>query len=197
MQFIERILKRASKLYISILIFTLSLFFLPQVNAQVINWKKQNNWVDSVFATLSPDEQIAQLMIIAAYNTKDKIHEKDVECHVRDIGVGGLIFFKGSPTRQAILTNQYQKISKVPLLIGIDGEWGLSMRLDSTPVFPRHLVFGSANKIELTKQFGVLVGKQCKRIGINFNATLSISYGYYYLFCTIYYIINSCCSIAP
>ncbi len=169
MQFIERILKIASKLYISILIFTLSLFFLPNVNAQVINWKKQNNWVDSVFATLSPDEQIAQLMIIAAYNTKDKIHEKDVECHVRDIGVGGLIFFKGSPTRQALLTNQYQKISKVPLLIGIDGEWGLSMRLDSTPIFPRHLVFGSANKIELTKQFGVLVGKQCKRIGINFN----------------------------
>ncbi|MFZ4799266.1 MAG: glycoside hydrolase family 3 N-terminal domain-containing protein, partial [Bacteroidia bacterium] len=137
--------------------------------AQTINWKKQNNWVDSVYATLNTDQRIAQLMIIAAFNNKDKVHIQDVECHVREIGVGGLIFFKGTPYRQAVLTNQYQKLSKVPLFISIDGEWGLNMRLDSTPVFPRQMVFGGANRTDLTKQFGVIVGKQCKRIGINFN----------------------------
>jgi len=150
-------------------IFLICIVFLNNTFGQTINWKKQNNWVDSVFKTLSPDQQIAQLMIIAAFNNKDKTHVQDVECHITDLGVGGLIFFKGNPTQQAILTNRYQKLSKVPLLIGIDGEWGLSMRLDSTPVFPRQMVFGGANNIELTKQFGVLVGKQCKRIGINFN----------------------------
>ncbi len=169
MQFILSGLKIVFSIHKQFFIFIFCLVLFSESAAQAINWKKQNDWVDSVFATLTPDQQIAQLMMIAAYNTKDKIHEKDVECHVRDIGVGGLIFFKGSPSRQVMLTNQYQKLSKVPLLIGIDGEWGLSMRLDSTPVFPRHLVFGSANKIELTKQFGVLVGKQCKRMGIHFN----------------------------
>lgn len=150
-------------------IYLFSFFLTHFTYGQTINWNKQNNWVDSVFKTLSPEQKIAQLMIIAAFNNKDRLHIQDVECHVSDIGVGGLIFFKGSPTRQAQLTNQYQKLSKIPLLIGIDGEWGLSMRLDSTPVFPRQMVFGGANKVELTKQFGVLVGKQCKRIGINFN----------------------------
>jgi len=137
--------------------------------AQTINWKKQNEWVDSVYATLNTDQKIAQLMIIAAFNNKDKAHIQDIECHVRELGVGGLIFFKGSPYRQAVLTNQYQKLSKIPLFISIDGEWGLNMRLDSTPVFPRQMVFGGANRTDLTKQFGVIVGKHCKRMGINFN----------------------------
>ncbi|MCF8428780.1 MAG: serine hydrolase [Bacteroidia bacterium] len=137
--------------------------------AQTINWKKQNDWVDSVYGTLNTDQKIAQLMIIAAFSNKDKVHVQDIECHVRELGVGGLIFFKGTPYKQAVLTNQYQKLSKIPLFISIDGEWGLNMRLDSTPVFPRQMVFGGANRTDLTKQFGVIVGKQCKRIGINFN----------------------------
>lgn len=169
MQLIIRILKALlnfNKFLFFILIGTL---FFTELTAQSINWRKQNDWVDSVFATLSPDQQIAQLMMVAAWSNKDKVHERDIECHVRDLGIGGLIFFKGTPTKQAVLTNQYQKLAKVPLLIGIDGEWGLSMRLDSTPIFPRQMVFGAANKIDLTKQFGVLVGKQCKRMGIHFN----------------------------
>lgn len=137
--------------------------------AQTINWKKQNDWVDSVYATLNTDQKIAQLMIIGAFSNKDKAHVQDIECHVRELGVGGLIFFKGTPYKQAVLTNQYQKIAKIPLFISIDGEWGLNMRLDSTPVFPRQMVFGGANRLDLTKQFGLIVGKQCKRIGINFN----------------------------
>ncbi len=163
------ILKSDFYFYKRIVSFLFCVIFFVSSHAQTINWKKQNDWVDSVYAKLSNDERIAQLMILAAWSNKDKAHEKDVECHVSEIGVGGLIFFKGTPSKQAVLTNRYQKVSKVPLLIGIDGEWGLSMRLDSTPVFPRQLVFGSANKTELTKNFGMMVGKQCKRMGIHFN----------------------------
>jgi beta-glucosidase-like glycosyl hydrolase len=72
---------------------------------------------------LSNDEKIAQLMMVAAWSNKDKSHIQDIECQIKEIGVGGLIFFKGTPYKQTKLTNQYQKISKVPLLIGIDGEW--------------------------------------------------------------------------
>ncbi len=149
-------------------VFFCFIYFLT-ASSQAINWKKQNDWVDSIYAQLSNDERIAQLMMVAAFSNKDKVHEREVACLVDDIGVGGLILFKGSPNKQALLTNEYQKMAKVPLLIGIDGEWGLSMRFDSTPVFPRQLVFGGANRTDLTRSFGVMVGKQCKRMGIHFN----------------------------
>ena len=112
-------------------IFLLGQIFLLTISnltAQSVNWKKQNSWVDSVFATLSADQKIAQLFMIGAFSNKDKAHVKEIECYVREMGVGGLIFFKGTPTKQAVLTNYYQSVSKVPLLIGIDGEWGLIIR---------------------------------------------------------------------
>ena len=84
------------------LLYCLLLFF--ETNAQTINWKKQNDWVDSVFATLTPDQQIAQLMIIGAFSNKDKAHVQDIECHIRELGVGGLIFFKGTPVPDGFFT---------------------------------------------------------------------------------------------
>jgi hypothetical protein len=109
-----------------------------------LDWKNSNPWVDSVYESMSPNQRIAQLMMIASWSGRDSTHIKEIACQVGEIGVGGIIFFKGTPTKQAALTNYYQSISKVPLMIGIDGEWGLSMRLDSTPVFPRQIVMGAA-----------------------------------------------------
>jgi beta-glucosidase-like glycosyl hydrolase/CubicO group peptidase (beta-lactamase class C family) len=151
---------------IGILLFANSMHAFAQ---KTINWRAKNHWVDSVYETLSMEQRIAQLMMVAAWSGKDSTHIKEIITQVRDIGIGGLIFFKGTPTKQAELTNYYQSISKVPLLIGIDGEWGLSMRLDSTPVFPRHIVMGAANNEKLTYEFGRLIGKQCARMGIHFN----------------------------
>ncbi|MCS6832684.1 MAG: hypothetical protein NZ521_03840, partial [Flammeovirgaceae bacterium] len=87
--------------------------------------KEQQQWVDSVFAKLSLEERIGQLYMVAAYSNKDEQHYQEIERLVKEQGIGGLIFFQGGPLRQAILTNRYQKAAKVPLLIGIDGEWGL------------------------------------------------------------------------
>jgi beta-N-acetylhexosaminidase len=134
-----------------------------------IQWKEQNKWVDSVYESMSPNQRIAQLMMIASWSGRDSTHIKDITCHVNEIGVGGIIFFKGTPTKQAALTNYYQSVSKIPLMIGIDGEWGLSMRLDSTPVFPRQIVMGAAKNEELVYEFGKVIGQQCKRMGIHFN----------------------------
>lgn len=149
------------------LLFILSL----QLKAQVphIKWDEKNVWVDSVYRSMSEDDRITQLMMIAAWSGKDSTHIKDIECHIKDLKVGGLIFFKGTPTKQAQLTNYYQSISKVPLIIGIDGEWGLSMRLDSTPVFPRQMVLGAGNDATLTYEMGRSIGRQCRRMGIHYN----------------------------
>ena len=111
----------------------------PAVNFPVINppfLKYDQMWVDSVFATLSPDERIAQSMMIAAYSNRNKAFEDSIAKVIQKYKVGGLIFFQGGPVRQAKLTNRYQSLSRVPLLIAMDAKWGLGMRLDSTLKFP-------------------------------------------------------------
>jgi beta-N-acetylhexosaminidase len=80
-----------------------------------------------------------------------------------------LCFFQGGPVRQALLTNTYQSLAKTPLMIAIDGEWGLGMRLDSVINFPRQLMMGAVNDAKLIYEFGRIVGEQCKRIGIQVN----------------------------
>lgn len=135
----------------------------------VINWQKQNPWVDSVMSTLTLDEKIAQLFTVAVWTQRDSNYQNEIEKQIRDYKIGGLMFMKGNPHKQAILTNRYQSKSKVPLLISIDGEWGLNMRLDSTPVFPRQMVLGAANNEELTQEMGAEIAKHCKRLGIHVN----------------------------
>lgn len=137
--------------------------------AHAINWNKNYPWVDSVFNTLSLDDKITQLMTIAVWTQRDSNYMREVESQVRDCRVGGIMFMKGTPHKQARLTNRFQSLAPVPLLVSIDGEWGLNMRLDSTPAFPRNLVLGAANNPELTKQMGAEIAQHCKRIGIQLN----------------------------
>jgi beta-N-acetylhexosaminidase len=127
------------------------------------------SWVDSVLQSLSPDEKIAQLFMIAAYSNKDKSHEEEIEKIVKDYNIGGLCFFQGSPTRQAWLTNLYQKKAKTPLLIAMDAEWGLAMRLDSTVQYPRQMMLGSLQNEKLIYDMGVQIACQLKRIGVQLN----------------------------
>ena len=81
-------------------------------------------WADSVFKTLTPDERISQLFMVAAYSNKGADHVKRIEELVVNNKIGGLIFMQGGPLRQTELINRYQQKSKVPLMVSIDGEWG-------------------------------------------------------------------------
>ncbi|WP_070138320.1 glycoside hydrolase family 3 N-terminal domain-containing protein [Crocinitomix algicola] len=126
-------------------------------------------WADSVFHSLSPEERIAQLFMVAAYSSKDQNHVESIKTLVKDYKIGGLIFFKGSPIKQAQLTNQYQSLSKTPLFIAIDGEWGLSMRLDSTVKYPRQMLLGAIQDENLVYRMGKDIAEQCKRMGIHIN----------------------------
>ncbi len=129
----------------------------------------KSSWADSVFKTLSPEERIAQLFMVAAYSNKDKTHLTEIKKLVKQYKIGGLIFFQGGPTRQALLTNQYQSLSKVPLFIAMDAEWGLSMRLDSTTRFPRQMTLGAIQNDSLIYTMGVEIARQCKRLGMQIN----------------------------
>ena len=126
-------------------------------------------WVKRKFKRLSDDEKIAQLMIVRAHSNLGPEHVASVVELIKKYNVGGLCFFQGGPVRQAVLTNYYQKIAKTPLMVSIDGEWGLGMRLDSVINYPRQLMMGAVPDADLIYEFGKAVGEQCKRIGIQVN----------------------------
>ena len=126
-------------------------------------------WADSVFNKLSYEEKIGQLFMVDAYSNRDTVHTNMIERLIRDYKIGGVIFFQGGPVRQANLTNRYQSIAKVPLMIGIDGEWGLSMRLDSTIRFPRQMTLGAMANDSLVMEMAHEIGRECKRMGIQIN----------------------------
>jgi len=130
---------------------------------------KEEKWVDSVYNQMSFDEKVGQLFMVAAYSNKDSIHVNSIDKLIKDSKIGGLIFFQGGPIRQANLTNRYQSKSKLPLFIGIDAEWGLSMRLDSTYRYPWNMTLGAIRDTKLIEKVGVKMGLESKRLGIHFN----------------------------
>jgi len=126
-------------------------------------------WVDSVFNSLTPEQRIAQLMVIRAHSNLGPDHVAKVINDIKQYNVGALCFFQGGPVRQANLTNFYQGIAKTPLMITIDGEWGVGMRLDSVTKYPFQLTLGAMDNQRLVYEMGLAVGEQCKRLGIHVN----------------------------
>ncbi len=126
-------------------------------------------WVDSVYNTLSLEKRIGQLFMVAAYSGTDKYNEKKIKSLIRNQGIGGLIFMQGTAAEQARLTNQFQEQSTVPLLIGMDAEWGLGMRLRGIKDLPKQMFLGATYDEALMKRYGEAVAAQCKRLGVHIN----------------------------
>lgn len=136
---------------------------------QTKDQRKQNVWVDSVFNALSFEERLGQLFMVAAYSNKDERHKQEIAKLINEQNLGGLIFFQGGPVRQANLTNYYQSISKVPLFIAMDAEWGVSMRLDSVLSFPKAMTLGAVSDEKLIYQMGAEMARQFKLLGMHIN----------------------------
>ena len=147
--------------------------YIPQLKSERKNFFKdsdaETHWVDSIYGQMALEEKIGQLFMVAAYSNKDTTHTNAIEKLIRNQKIGGVIFFQGGPLRQANLTNRYQSKSKVPLFVGIDAEWGLSMRLDSTYRYPWNMTLGAIKDLKLIEKVGELMGKESKRIGVHFN----------------------------
>lgn len=151
------------------LLFTSGVNMCTPPTSYILKNNPEALWVDSVYQTMTLRERIGQLFIIRAHSNLDEKHNAEVERLVRDFKVGGLCFFQGGPYRQAILTNRYQKAAKIPLLVSIDGEWGLGMRLDSTMNFPRQMALGAIQDDSLIYQMGAEIAFQFRRVGIHLN----------------------------
>ena len=129
----------------------------------------QKKWVDSIMKKLTIDQKIGQLFMLQAYSNKDKKHQVYIEKMIKKFHIGGLIFMQGTPEKQVKLTNIYQSKTKIPLLIGFDGEWGLNMRLKNTFRYPWNMTLGAVQNNKLIELFGKQLGEHCKRVGIHIN----------------------------
>ncbi|MBN1157838.1 MAG: serine hydrolase, partial [Bacteroidales bacterium] len=131
--------------------------------------KAPDYWADSVLMSLSMEERIAQMIMVAAYSDHNKENEQEVKELIQTYNIGGLIFFHGSPYHQAGLTNIYQSIAKTPLCIAMDAEWGIGMRLDSTISYPRQMMLGASRNEKFIYEMGSQIAEQLSRIGVHIN----------------------------
>ncbi|MBR4134976.1 MAG: serine hydrolase [Bacteroidales bacterium] len=154
-----------------LLLILIALLFVPGVFSSFTTPPTFKSRALQVMSRMTLEEKIAQLMIIRISSTETEAYNQSKIAEIEKYQVGGVCFFKGGPVRQAILTNRIQAVSKVPLFISIDGEWGPAMRLDSCVAFPRQMTLGAlaANHDTLIYRMGQEVAQQCKAVGINLN----------------------------
>ena len=130
----------------------------------------EKKWVNSIYDKMNLDERIGQLFSIRAHSDLGKKHTDWVEEQIRKYHVGGMTFFQGTPEKQAHLTNRYQSLSKIPLMIAVDAEWGLGMRFKENAVsFPKQLTLGAIQDNRLIYEMGIEVARQCRRLGMHVN----------------------------
>ncbi|MCS6918125.1 MAG: glycoside hydrolase family 3 N-terminal domain-containing protein [Chitinophagales bacterium] len=128
-----------------------------------------HRWVDSVLASLTLEEKIGQLFMVACSSNNPAQELERISELISKYHIGGIIFMKGGPVRQVQLTNALQRISRVPLLIAMDAEWGAAMRLDSLISFPRQMALAAAADTALAFAFGQEVARQLRRLGVHLN----------------------------
>ncbi|MFT4205042.1 MAG: glycoside hydrolase family 3 N-terminal domain-containing protein [Chitinophagaceae bacterium] len=128
-----------------------------------------DRWVDSVFGKLSFKKKVGQLMVMRESNIqngKPIFYDKELKKQIRKYGIGSICLFQGSASEQAAIINGLQQLSDIPLMVCIDGETGLGMRVSGVGKFPDQLTMGAMDNPELVFSIGQAMAEQCKRLGI-------------------------------
>ena len=115
--------------------------------------------------------------MVATYSNRDDKHYQEIDRLITEYNIGGLIFFQGGPYRQAQLNNRYQGKAKVPLMIAMDAEWGVGMRLDSVYDFPKQMTLGAIQDNKWIYEMGKEVANQFKlmKMHINFAPVVDVN----------------------
>lgn len=142
--------------------------YLPK-NISQQDQKKAQQWVDKTYNSLSQDEKLGQLFIVALYTNKDENHINQVRNIVTNDKIGGLILMQDDAAREINLVNEFQQKSKIPLMIGMDAEWGLYQRIATAHKFPWAMTLGAIQDKNLIYQMAAKIAEDCKRMGINWD----------------------------
>jgi len=149
-------------------IICLCLGLVASLQAQTAEETAAHHWADSLLQQLSLPRMAAQTLMMAAWS-RDRAVRPELLQNVEKYGIGGIIFFQGHPLDQAYLTNFYQQQSAVPLFIGMDAEWGLSMRLSDLAKFPFAISMGAADDPLLARELGRSLGRECQLLGVHIS----------------------------
>ena len=131
--------------------------------------KKANDWVDKTYSSLSQDEKLGQLFIVALYTNKGEDFINNVRNIVINEKIGGIILMQDDAAREINLVNEFQSKSKVPLMIGMDAEWGLYQRIATARKFPWAMTLGAIQDKNLIKEMSAKIAEDCHRMGINWD----------------------------
>lgn len=157
--------------YLSVLFLGFSFLLYSQTPDPLLasDAQAQNQWVDSIYSSLSTKEKIGQLFMPMVFTERDSTHFQQTMDLVKNNRVGGLIFSLGGPVEQTHWLNAFQKAAKTPLLIAMDAEWGVAMRLDSVQSFPWPMTLGAVQDTVLLRKIGARMAAQEKRLGIHYS----------------------------
>ena len=163
-------LKHRPKFFIFIFFLLISFQGFSQITNPLFakDHAQQKKWVDSVYDSMNLKERVGQLFMASIWS-KNENEADSIRKQIEENHIGGLIFSKGGPVKQAQLINEFQEKSRVPLLIGMDAEWGLAMRLDSTFALPWNMTLGAIQDNQLLEEAGAAISKHTKRLGVHFN----------------------------
>jgi beta-glucosidase-like glycosyl hydrolase/CubicO group peptidase (beta-lactamase class C family) len=128
----------------------------------------ESRWVDSVYNSLTLEQRVAQLICMRA-NQPDKPFYEDVAKYIKQYNIGGVCFFRAEAEAQVNQTNAWQAIAQTPLMVSIDAEWGLAMRVKKTLAYPYQMTLGAINDDQLIYEMGQQIAEQCQRMGIHVN----------------------------
>ncbi|WP_373056266.1 glycoside hydrolase family 3 N-terminal domain-containing protein [Zunongwangia sp. H14] len=158
-------------LFFSFLFFLSFLNLSAQQTSPLISkdFAAQKKWVDSLYNTMTLKEKVGQLFMVDVFSSGSAAEIDKTRKLIEEEKIGGVIFSKGGPVRQAKLTNEFQEISAVPLLIGMDAEWGLAMRLDSTFALPWNMTLGAIQNNQLIEEAGAAISRNARRLGVHIN----------------------------
>ena len=147
----------------------ISFFTYSQNPLTTSDSENQKKWVDSVYNSLTIDQKIGQLFTIWVASKEGTEKMNEISEIIKKNHLGGLIFSLGNVNDQALAANKFQSISKVPLLIGMDAEWGMGMRLDDAFSFPFNMTLGAIKDDSLVYEVGKRIGTHAKRLGVHIN----------------------------
>ena len=144
------------------------LCFLALSFGQIFAQDAESRWVDSVYNSLTLEQRVGQLICMRA-NQPDKPFYEDVAKYIKQYNIGGVCFFRADAEAQVNQTNTWQALAQTPLMVSIDAEWGLAMRVKKTIAYPYQMTLGAVNDNELIYRMGQQVAEQCQCMGIHVN----------------------------
>ena len=127
----------------------------------------RNAWIDSTYKALSPKQRISQLFMMPIWGERNELFKDTMVDLVKNHQIGGIIFMRGTPERQVDWLNQLQAVSNLPMLVAMDAEYGLAMRLKNTVKMPNQMTMGAISDNKLIEKMGAAMAQQCLRVGTN------------------------------